>query len=486
MNIKRTFIAMVAVAFCWGQTYSKDLSVAIDTLVNEIEIWPGVGPGSENLSIEENIVVRGLTADCSRDWAVEKVTVPTITPLIPNNPNSAAVILCPGGANKYVVYDVEGMDVGRFLNSIGVTAFVLKYRLPMDNHENNKDVPLQDAQRAMRYVRANAAQWGIDTNKIGIMGASAGGHMASTLATQYNKNVYDVRDSIDYKSAKPNFMLLLYPVVSFQDDITHTGTRGYLLGSSPSQELKDEFSAELNVTSQSPPTFFAHANDDSGVSTKNSERLYQALVDSGVTASSLNLYRNGGHGVGICKAVGKDFANWPYDFTNWMNTQGLTDSSFTFYEFTTDVVGEGRISPSLGRALKGSKVTVKAIPTSGWQFDGWAGDADGSETSITFTLDGDKNITANFSEKPNSINTLNSGDVLLYPNPTDNILYLNISNISMKGATINIYNQVGQSIYEKKVYKSGIEIITSDFSSGIYFLSVRNKQKISNLKFIKD
>lgn len=306
--------------------YATPFSIKADSIVNEIEIWPGAGPGSETLSINENITVRTTVGTCSQDRTINNVTKPSITPLIPENPNGAAVIICPGGAYKYLVYDVEGMDVGHWLNSIGITAFVLKYRLPSDPHDDKKNVPLQDAQRALRYVRTHAETWGLDTTKIGIMGASAGGHLASTLAHAFNKKVYEAKDSIDNASARPDFMLLLYPVVSMENSITHSTTKSLLLGSSPSQELIDEFSAEKNVSSSFPPTYMTRAADDTGVSAENCNRLYNALQDSNIQCE-LKIFDNGGHGTGICKTVGTDFEKWPSDCTKWLHSIGMTENS---------------------------------------------------------------------------------------------------------------------------------------------------------------
>ncbi len=322
----KNFVGLLFISFFVGKIFATPLTITADSLVDEIEIWPGVGPGSDTLTIEENIIVRTVTGTCTRNWAIEHITIPTITPIIPENPNGAAVILCPGGAYQRVVYDVEGMDIGNWLNTIGITAFVLKYRLPLDDHIDKKNVPLQDAQRALRYVRANAETWGLDTAKIGIMGASAGGHVASTLAHAFDKPVYDSIDTIDNVSARPDFMFLLYPVISMESSITHTLTRNILIGSSPTQELVDEFSAEKHVTSTFPPTFMTRAADDTGVNEENCNRLYQALQDSGVI-SELKIFENGGHGVGICKAAGTDFENWPDHCTNWLHSIGMTEDT---------------------------------------------------------------------------------------------------------------------------------------------------------------
>lgn len=325
------FVFLLSILLFIGKVSAAPLNITADSLVNEIEIWPGVGPGSDTLSIEENILVRSVTGTCTRNWAIESITVPTITPIIPENPNGAAVILCPGGAYQRVVYDVEGMDIGNWLNTIGITAFVLKYRLPQNPHIDKKNVPLQDAQRALRYVRANADTWGLDTAKIGIFGASAGGHAASTLAHAFDWNVYEASDSIDSVSARPDFALLLYPVISMDASITHPTTKNLLIGSSASQELVDSFSAERNVTAAFPPTFMTRAADDNGVNKENCNRLYQALQDSGIV-SELKIFTKGGHGTGICKTVGFDFENWPDHCTNWLYSIGMTEDTVEIIE----------------------------------------------------------------------------------------------------------------------------------------------------------
>jgi len=293
----------------------------------EILIWNGPGPGSDTLTIQQTITERALVGDCTIDRAVEHVTETGIVPFIAENPNGTAVVICPGGAYLRVVVDKEGTDIAEWFNSFGVSAFVVKYRLPVDDHIDSYNVPLQDAQRAMRYVRGHAEGWGIDPDRIGIMGASAGGHMAATLATRYDDEVYTPIDSLDSLSAKPDFMILLYPVVSMEDGITHAVTRNNLLGSEPSEEMIREFSAEQNVDSASPVTFMARALDDTSVPGSNCTALRDSLKAVGVD-NVLYQYANGGHGRGICQAVGYDFANWVNDCGRWMYDLGLTDSLF--------------------------------------------------------------------------------------------------------------------------------------------------------------
>lgn len=294
---------------------------------DEIPIWDGPGPGSDTLTIEQSITERSLQGDCTIDRAVENITETGIIPFIAEEPNGSAVVICPGGGYSRVVIDKEGTDVAEWFNSFGISAFVVKYRLPVDDHIHNHLVPLQDAQRALRYVRGNALNWGIDPGKIGIMGFSAGGHMAATLATKYDTAVYAFTDSLDALSARPDFMILIYPVVSMVDGITHGGTRTNLLGPSPSVEQITAFSAEMHVDSRSPITFMARALDDGSVPEENCTALGNALTAAGVE-NVLYQYSDGGHGRGICQAVGYDFANWVNDCGRWLYDQGLTDSLF--------------------------------------------------------------------------------------------------------------------------------------------------------------
>ena len=213
--------------------------------------------------------------------------------------------------------DKEGTKVAQWFNSLGIPAFVLKYRLPDDLIMKNKNVgPLQDAQEAIRYVRQNAAKWNIDPNKIGILGFSAGGHLAATLSTHYDDNVYA---SVYKVSARPDFSLLIYPVISMQNDITHKGSQTNLLGNNPSQDLIDSFSNEKKVNAKTPPAFLIHATDDTVVLPENSIDYYLALKKNGVTAE-LHLYEKGGHGFGL--GVNDTSKYWTRDCEEWLKANG--------------------------------------------------------------------------------------------------------------------------------------------------------------------
>jgi acetyl esterase/lipase len=232
-------------------------------------------------------------------------------------PNQTAVVICPGGGYTHLAFDKEGTKVAEWFNSLGIAAFVLKYRMPTDLTMKNKNVgPLQDAQEAIRYVRQNAAKWNIDPNKVGILGFSAGGHLASTASTHYDDKVYESAYKV---SARPDFSLLIYPVISMENEITHKGSQTNLLGENPSKELIDSFSNEKKVTSQTPPTFLIHATDDTVVIPENSINYYLALKKNGVSAE-LHIYEKGGHGFGLGVADTSKF--WTRDCAEWLKSNG--------------------------------------------------------------------------------------------------------------------------------------------------------------------
>lgn len=251
--------------------------------------------------------------------STSQVSIPTLSIHIPkeSKPNQTAVIICPGGGYTHLAYDKEGTKVAEWFNSLGIAAFVLKYRMPTDLTMKNKSVgPLQDAQEAMRYVRQNAAKWNINPNKIGILGFSAGGHLAATLSTHYDDKVYESKFNV---SARPDFSLLIYPVISMQNEITHKGSQTNLLGKNPSQELIDSFSNEKRITSKTPPAFLIHATDDTVVIPENSINYYLGLKKNGVSAE-LHLYEKGGHGFGL--GVNDTSKYWTRDCLEWLKANG--------------------------------------------------------------------------------------------------------------------------------------------------------------------
>jgi len=256
-------------------------------------------------------------ADIGADGVIRisKVSVPEITIFKPGKSTgkNTAVIICPGGGYSILAYNLEGTVVANILNSWGVAAIVLKYRLPSDEIMKDKSVgPLEDAQRAIQYVRENATQLNIDPDKIGIMGFSAGGHLASTASTHFDK---DYISNPDHISLRPDFSILGYPVISMMDSLTHRGSRDNLLGKNPSAETAKNFSNELQVTKNTPPTFIVLANDDNGVKPENSIKYYEALLRNHVPAE-MHIYQNGGHGFGTRILEKND--NWMDVLRVWM------------------------------------------------------------------------------------------------------------------------------------------------------------------------
>ncbi len=277
-----------------------------------LPLWEGDPPNYR----ETGELIVWNTSDIVRISNVQK---PDIAVFLPSKKNATgeAVVICPGGGYGILAYDWEGSDIARWLNANGVAAFVLKYRLPQSksNIVPYKS-PLLDAQRAMRMVRANAKKWNLDAGKIGIMGFSAGGHLASTLSTHYDTGDPSSSDLVDRESCRPDFSILLYPVISFDDKITHAGTKRNLIGEKPDQAMVKLFSNELQVTGDTPPAILIHATDDPAVPVENSLRYYEALLENGVV-SEMHIYPSGGHGFSLAIGSGH-LSTWPDRVIDWM------------------------------------------------------------------------------------------------------------------------------------------------------------------------
>jgi acetyl esterase/lipase len=279
-----------------------------------IPLWNGDIPNSQK-SDEQELVE---STDSKRIYTVQ---TPTLEVYLPTKRNATgqAVIICPGGGYHYLTYDFEGTDIAKWFNSKGITAFVLKYRLPGSKSVKvSYQAPLQDAQRAMRIVRSQAKKWHLNPNKIGVIGFSAGGHLASTLGTQFNKPNTFKETAIDTISARPDFIALIYPVVTMKMDYTHKGSRTNLLGENPSEDLVNQYSNELQVTKNTPPTFIVHAEDDKAVPVENSLQLYQALKNKGIEAE-LHIYPHGGHGFGSALGKGR-LEKWTDRLYDWLQS----------------------------------------------------------------------------------------------------------------------------------------------------------------------
>jgi acetyl esterase/lipase len=261
-------------------------------------LWPGGAPGALG------------NDDADR---------PTLTIYRARQPSGASVVVAPGGGYGALASNHEGRQVANLLNAAGVTAFVLKYRLgPRYRHP----IELGDAQRAIRLVRARAAEFGIAADRIGMMGFSAGGHLAATAGTHFDAGKPDATDAIERVSSRPDFLILAYPVVSFDPAITHAGSVRNLLGEKPDPAVIEDLSNDLRVTPETPPTFLFHTNADTGVVAENSVRFYLALRRAKVPAE-LHIFENGPHGVGL--ALGDPaLSAWPTLLTTWLRGRGLT------------------------------------------------------------------------------------------------------------------------------------------------------------------
>jgi acetyl esterase/lipase len=261
-------------------------------------LWPGGAPGA--------------VGDADDDK-------PTLTAYLPAgaNPTKTAVIVAPGGGYQHLSMVKEGSDVAHWLNAHGVAAFVLKYRLGMKYHN---PVELGDAQRAIRMVRAHAAEYGVATDHIGMWGFSAGGHLAASAGTMFDAGKAGAADAIDQQSSRPDFLVLAYPVITMEDPYVHAGSKKYLLGDAPDAALVDAMSTELRVTAQTPPTFLFVTTDDGTVPVMNSVMFYSALAKAKVPVE-MHIFQHGGHGAGLAP-TNPQLSVWPDLLIKWMRERG--------------------------------------------------------------------------------------------------------------------------------------------------------------------
>jgi acetyl esterase/lipase len=236
--------------------------------------------------------------------------------------NGTSVIILPGGGYGALAMTYEGLDVGDWFASFGVTAFVLKYRMHGTGHMH--PIPMMDGQRAIRTVRARAAEWKLDPSRVGVLGFSAGGHLASTLGTHFDKGDAKSEDPIERVSSRPDFLILCYPVISLTADTAHRGSVKNLLGESPDPKLLHDLSNETQVTPQTPPTFIFQTSEDKGVPAENAVAFYLALHKAGVPAE-MHIFQNGPHGVGMAKTL-PGTKEWPELCRKWLQVRGLLES----------------------------------------------------------------------------------------------------------------------------------------------------------------
>jgi acetyl esterase/lipase len=288
-----------------------------------IALWPGVPPGGEGLILPPNRVTDHTPPfPIPVDRAIDQVGRPMMDVLRAARPDGSAMILAPGGGYSREMLDYEGMEVARHFNAQGVTCFVLRYRLPGEGWKNRPFVPLQDAQRAMRLVRKDAAKYAIDPARIGFVGFSAGGHVAASIATKFDATAYAPIDGADQVSARPDFSVPMYPVITMGEGC-HAGSRDNLLGLNPSAELIDTWSLERHIHPNTPPTFLALAADDSTVPPLSNAGAYYLALQAAKIASEIHLFESGGHGFSIARTVGKPAAAWPDLLTQWARSHAF-------------------------------------------------------------------------------------------------------------------------------------------------------------------
>ncbi|MBN9319441.1 MAG: alpha/beta hydrolase [Caulobacterales bacterium] len=260
------------------------------------------------------------------DRTIDQVGIPQMDVFRPAVPDGSALIIAPGGGYRRQALDLEGMDIARRFSAVGVTCFVLRYRLPGEGWAQRSDAPLQDAQRAMRLVRFGAKSYGVDPQRIGFMGFSAGGHLAASIATRFSAPVYAPVDEADRVSARPDFSVPMYPVITMGPG-AHEGSRDLLLGPNATPALVDAYSIERHITSDTPPTFIALAADDTTVPpVQNGIAYYTALLAAKVPAE-LHVFEAGGHGFGLAKTIGRPTAAWPDLLLRWGAARGYFKSA---------------------------------------------------------------------------------------------------------------------------------------------------------------
>ncbi len=285
-----------------------------------VPIWPeGQIPNSlNNTAIKEknDVGADGILR-------ISDITVPSFAVYKAAKPTGTAVIICPGGGYRIEAANHEGTNIAKWFNSFGITVFVLKYRLPDERLWANKhEVAFEDALQAIRLVKLDAKKYDIDPNKVGIMGFSAGGHLASTLSTHWFKDLpSQAFGTVAEAAIKPNFAILMYPVIS-SGEYKHAGSFEQLLGKEPKTELLDYYSTDKQVTTRTPPTLLIHATDDKAVPVENSLMYYAALKKVGVPASLL-IYENGGHGFGMAQKQNGSVKNWTEHARQWLEAMGF-------------------------------------------------------------------------------------------------------------------------------------------------------------------
>lgn len=281
---------------------------------HKLKVWPNGAPAENKAPGKE----KWVKTDMMR---VSNISEAELFVYLPEESKStgAAVVICPGGGYSIEAIEHEGFLIAEFLKEKGIAGIVLKYRLPYGDYR----IPLMDAQQAIRIVRNKANEWNLDPNKIGIAGSSAGGHLASTAGTKFDAGNPDAEHAIARQSCRPDFMLLLYPVVTLKEEWGHMGSRKKLIGEGNNWKLVKKYSNELHVTSNTPPTFFILADDDKAVPPRNSVEMYMAMKEKGVPAE-MHIFSKGGHGFGM-KPNNMPASKWPELFYDWLLSMKIVE-----------------------------------------------------------------------------------------------------------------------------------------------------------------
>lgn len=284
-------------------------------------LWPEGPPGGVPDGLEEKIVSRDNPFGLM-DRAAHDVTAPSLSIFHPDTPDGSAILIIPGGGYKWVVIDKEGFEGARHFAGEGATVYVLRYRLPHQGWQAGPDAPLQDAQRAVRVIRARAAEDGIDPARVMVMGFSAGGHLAGALAMKFDTATYPPADAADALSARPDAAALIYPVATLAEPFAHPGSRLNMLGETPSADTVAAWSLETLARPDMPPVFLMHAADDEAVPVENALILHAALRKAGVPVA-LHIFEAGGHGFGLRGIDGTPLQSWPSLLRQWAVNKGI-------------------------------------------------------------------------------------------------------------------------------------------------------------------
>lgn len=314
-------VLLLLVVAVSAQAAERPSAETPEELRHRILLWPGgTGPGSEGAPAQPTIVDHS-DDPAVPDRSIRGIRAPYMVVYRPAHPNGSALLVVPGGGYAHIVIDNEGTSlVPAFADRAGITLFALRYRLPDEGHADGRDAPLADAQRALRLIRAHAKEDGLDPARVGVMGFSAGGHVAASLSTRFDDAVYAPVDAADRLSARPDFALLIYPVIDMGNAIGHTGSRKRLLGPHPDAQLVHDYSMQNRVSARTPPTFLLAAQDDDVVPVQNTLVYEQALLGAGVS-SELHIFPKGGHGFGVRRIQGLPLAAWPRLAVDWMAWQ---------------------------------------------------------------------------------------------------------------------------------------------------------------------